>query len=204
MGSRDIHTAAMNTIHTNTVRANDFQIHTIETAPEQSKAALQGLQTNFGLIPNVAATMAGSPVLINAFIGTFGNFHGGSFDERQKQVLLLTNAVALRCHWTVAFHSTIALKSGVAESDVAAIRAGALPSDPKLSALSALTRALVETKGRGLSDDVERFVAAGYTQPQVLEVIAGIAISTMAAITGSMAETPIEEPFRAQAWAAAS
>jgi alkylhydroperoxidase family enzyme len=182
---------------------NDFQIHTIETAPEQSKAALQGLQQNFGLIPNVAATMAGSPVLLNAFIGAFGNFHGGTFDERQKQVLLLTNAVTLGCHWTVAFHSTIALKAGVAESDVIAIRGGALPADPKLAALSALSRSLVETKGRASVADVDRFVAAGYTRSQVFEVIAGIAISTMAGITGSMACTPIEEPFKAQAWAAA-
>jgi alkylhydroperoxidase family enzyme len=187
----------------NNLQTSEFQVHTIETAPEQSKPALQGLQQNFGLIPNVAATMAGSPVLINAFIGAFGNFHGGSFDERQKQVLLLTNAVALRCHWTVAFHSTIALKAGVAGSDVAAIRAGALPAQSNLSALSALTRALIETKGRAAADDIERFVAAGYTRSQVLEVIAGIAISTMAAITGSMAGTPIEEPFEAQAWSAA-
>jgi len=189
----------MNNIQTGTIQTNHFQIHTIETAPEQSKAALQGLQQSFGLIPNVAATMAGSPVLINAFIGSFGNFHGGSFDDRQKQVLLLTNAVALQCHWTVAFHSTIALNVGVAERDVTAIRGGALPADPKLSALSALTRALVETKGRAVSDDVERFIAAGYTPSQVLEVIAGVAISTMAGITGSMAQTPIEEPFKAQA-----
>ncbi len=68
--------------------------------------------------------------------------------------------------------------------------------------MSALTRALVETKGRAAADDIERFVAAGYTQSQVFEVIAGIAISTMAAITGSMAGTPIEEPFEAQAWSA--
>jgi alkylhydroperoxidase family enzyme len=182
---------------------NDFQIHTIETAPEQSKAALQGLQQNFGLIPNVAATMAGSPVLINAFIGAFGNFHGGSFDERQKQVLLLTNAVTLGCHWTVAFHSTVALGAGVAVSDVAAIREGKLPADPKLAALAALARTLVESKGHAAAAEVDRFVAAGYTRSQVFEVIAGIAISTMAGITGSMARTPIEEPFKSQAWAAA-
>jgi alkylhydroperoxidase family enzyme len=188
----------MNNLHT-----NEFQIHTIETAPEQSKAALQGLQQNFGLIPNVAATMAGSPVLINAFIGAFGNFHGGSFDEREKQVLLLTNAVTLGCHWTVAFHSTVALKAGVAVSDVDAIRRGALPADPKLAALSALTRSLVESKGHAAADDIERFITAGYTRSQVFEVIAGIAISTMAGITGSIARTPIEEPFRAQTWAAA-
>jgi alkylhydroperoxidase family enzyme len=179
---------------------DNFQIHTIDTAPEQSKPALQGLQEALGMIPNAAATMAGSPVLINAFVASFGNFHGSSFDETQKQVLLLTNAVTLGCQWTVAFHSTIALKVGVAESDVTAIRGGELPADPRLSALSALTRSLVASQGRAATAEVARFLAAGYTRSQVLEVIAGIAISTMAGITGSVARTPVEDPFKAQAW----
>jgi alkylhydroperoxidase family enzyme len=179
---------------------DNFQIHTLETAPEQSKPALQGLQDALGMIPNAAATMAGSPVLINAFVASFGNFHGSSFDEKQKQALLLTNAVALGCQWTVAFHSTIALKVGVAESDVIAIRGGELPADPQLSALSALTRSLVASHGRESTAEVARFLAAGYTRSQVLEVIAGIAISTMAGITGSVARTPVEAPFKSQEW----
>jgi alkylhydroperoxidase family enzyme len=179
---------------------DNFHIHTIETAPEQSKPALQALQDALGMIPNAAATMAGSPVLINAFVASFGNLHGSSFDEKQKQVLLLTNAVTLACEWTVAFHSTIALKVGVAESDVIAIRGGELPADPKLSALSALTRSLVASHGRASAVEVGRFLSAGYTRSQVLEVIAGIAISTMAGITGSVARTPVEDPFKAQAW----
>lgn len=37
--------------------------------------------------------MAESPVLANGFIGAFGNFHGGTFTNAERQVLLLTNAV---------------------------------------------------------------------------------------------------------------
>lgn len=36
----------------------NYQIHTIESAPEKSKASLQGLKQAFGLVPNLAATMA--------------------------------------------------------------------------------------------------------------------------------------------------
>lgn len=177
-----------------------YRIHTVDTAPEQSKPALQGLKQSFGFVPNAAATMAGSPVLINAFISSFGSFHGGSFGEAEKQVLLLTNAVTLECRWTVAFHSTIALKAGVGAHDVAAIRRGDIPTDRKLAALSALARTLIETKGRAVDAEIDKFVAAGYTQTQVLEVIAGIAISTMAGLTASVAKTPVEDLFKAQAW----
>ena len=177
-----------------------FRIHTIDTAPEGSKQSLQALQKNFGFIPNAAATMAGSPALINAFIGAFGSFHGAGFNEVEKQTLLLTNAVALRCAWTAAFHSTLALKTGVAPADVAAIRDQRLPADPKLAALSALARALIEHKGHGADAAIERFGAAGYASAQVLDVVAGIAVSTMAALTATMAQTPVEDLFKAQSW----
>jgi alkylhydroperoxidase family enzyme len=180
-----------------------FQIHTVESAPEGSKPALAGLKKNFGFIPNAAATMAESPSLINAFIGAFGSFHGGTLDEKEKQVVLLTNAVTFECEWTTAFHSTLALKSGVAERDVAAIRNGKLPQELKLAALSGMAKALIERKGHAIESDVARFLSAGYVQSQILEVIAGVAISTMAAFTANLANTPVEELFEAQAWKAA-
>ena len=89
---------------------HQYRIHTLESAPEESRAALQGLEQAVGLIPNLAATMAELPTLVNGFVGPFGNFHGGSFSGPQKQVLLLTNAVTNTCAWAIAFHSTLALK----------------------------------------------------------------------------------------------
>lgn len=182
----------------------DFTIHTIESAPEKSKPMLQGLKQNFGFIPNAAATMAGSPALIGAFVGAFGNFHGSSLSEAEKQVVLLTNAVTLRCAWTVAFHSTMAQRAEVDASDIAAIREGRLPGDPKHAALSRIARALIEKHGHLGDDYLGQFSAAGYSPSQVFDVIAGIAISTMAALTSSLAQTPVEERFQAQVWCAAS
>ena len=179
----------------------NFIVHTIESAPERSKQPLQVLKQRFGYIPNVAAVMAESPVLINAFIGGFGNFHGGGFSESEKQALLLTNAVTLKCPWTVAFHSTEALKEGVSESDVKAIRDGTLPKDARYSALSGIAKALIEKRGNVTEADVERFTSAGYSELQILEVITGIGISTMAATTGNMAATPVEDRFKEQTWA---
>src|SRR5262245_22523830 len=99
-----------------------YRAHTIDSAPEGSRTALEGLQKGLGLIPNLAATMAESPILIRGFVGAFTNFHGGTFTAGQRQTLLLTNAVANTCPWAVAFHSTLALKEGVAAAHVQAIR----------------------------------------------------------------------------------
>jgi AhpD family alkylhydroperoxidase len=179
-----------------------YRVHTIESAPENSRQALRGLQQNFGLIPNLAATMAESPALVNSFVATFGNFHGGTLTGGQRQVLLLTNAVTNACAWAVAFHSTVALREGIAIEDVQAIRERRLPADRKLAALSALTRALIDKRGHLDERELGAFAAAGFGADQVLEVIAGLAVSVMANYAGNITQPPVEAAFQAQLWTA--
>lgn len=179
---------------------NPFPVHTLTTAPEKAKASLEGLQKTFGIIPNLAATMATSPTLVNGFVGALVNFLGGSFDGRERQVVLLTNAVMNRSAWAVAFHSTAALKEGVSEQDVKAIRSGGLPENTKHRALSSVTRALVERRGHLEPRDLEAFTAAGYSHAQLLEVIAGQGASMMANYAGNITHPPVETPFAAQQW----
>jgi len=172
-----------------------YRVHTLSSAPDRSKPALEKLREAFGAIPNLAATMAESPVLLNGFVGAFGNFHGGRFSSAERQVLLLTNAVGNRCAWAVAFHSAMALKEGVAPPEVAAIREGRLPAEPRLAALSGASRALQEKRGH-----VEARELAGLSPEEVLEVVAGIAVSAMANYAGNLTSPPLEPAFQGQAW----
>jgi hypothetical protein len=55
-----------------------FPVHTIESAPEQSKPYLEKLQGTFGMIPNILGAMSASPVLIGSLVGLFQKVHGGS------------------------------------------------------------------------------------------------------------------------------
>src|SRR5580698_1038995 len=132
-----------------------FPVHTLDSAPEHSRQALQSLQAAFGMIPNIAGAMATSPVLINGLVAIFGNVHGGSFTEPQIQAVLLTDAVANACTWAVAFHTALALKEGVDPKDVQAIRERRLPKDAKLAALSALAKTMIEKRGRLDDQDVD-------------------------------------------------
>jgi len=178
----------------------NFPVHTIDTAPERSKPAMQQLQSAFGMIPNIAGVMATSPVLINSLVGLFGNVHGGSFTEAQVQIVLLTDAVTNASAWAVAFHTALALKEGIDPADVQAIREGRLPKDSKLAALSALARTMIEKRGRLDDQDVDRFISAGFGKDHALEVVAIVAASTITNYTGSITKTPLDAPFQAHAW----
>jgi alkylhydroperoxidase family enzyme len=94
----------------------------------------------------------------------------------------------------------MALKVGVTAADVAAIRGGGFPADPKLAALARLARQLVARHGHVDHGELEAFVAAGYTHRQVLEAVTGIGVSTMAALVGNLAGTPVEAALQANAW----
>jgi alkylhydroperoxidase family enzyme len=177
-----------------------YSIHTIESAPAQSKPVLQQLQQAFGLIPNVAAAMAASPVLINGFIGLFERVHASSLTEAQIQTLLLTNAVTNASEWPVAFHTALALKQGVHPADVDAIRHGGLPNNVGLASLSTLARTLIEKRGRLAESDQRRFFEAGFSSEQMLEVIAVVAASTITNYTGSVTKPVLEAPFEKFVW----
>ncbi len=180
----------------------NIPVHTLESAPDRSKPAMQQLQSAFGMIPNLIGAMSTSPILIDSLVGLFGKVHGGSFTEAQVQIILLTDAVTNASAWAVAFHTTLALKEGIGPADVQAIREGRLPKDSKFAALSALAKTMIEKRGHLNDEDVDRFLAAGFGKDHLLEVIAAVAASTITNYTGSITKPSLEAPFQAHAWAA--
>ncbi|MGF6770385.1 alkylhydroperoxidase family enzyme [Paraburkholderia sp. GAS199] len=179
-----------------------FHIHTIESAPEQSKPVLRQLQQSFGFVPNIAGAMAESPVLIDAFIGVFQRVHAGSFTEAEIQTLLLTNAVTNACTWAVAFHNALALQQGLTAADVDAIRAARAPEDRRYAALSTLTKTAIQKRGHLDDDDLHAFIEAGFRRDQVLELLAVLAASTITNYVGNITQPPLESQFQVHAWRA--
>jgi hypothetical protein len=94
----------------------------------------------------------------------------------------------------------MALKEGVSVEDVQAIRERRLPKDPKYAALSRLTRALIDKRGQLDEGDLSTFTGAGFGPAQVLEAIAGLAVSVMANYAGNITKPAVEAPFQPQTW----
>lgn len=177
-----------------------FPVHTIESAPENSRASLKALQSAFGRIPNIAGAMATSPVLVESLVDLFGKVHGGNFAEDHIQIVLLTDAVVNESRWAVAFHSALALQEGIAVTEVDAIRNGHLPNDAKFAALSFLARALIEKRGHLTQQDMDQFLGADFDKEHLLEVIAIIAASTITNYAATITNPPLEEDLKQHLW----
>jgi uncharacterized peroxidase-related enzyme len=176
-----------------------FTVHTLESAPAGSKPALQKLKESVGLIPNLAATMANAPALIEAFVAVRAAYQNSSLSAIEREVVTLTNAVANNCTYCVAAHSTFAKMANMPPDVLAALRAGKSPAEPRLQALSDFTRKLTTARGQLSEADLEAFLAAGFTAAQALEVIVGGAVSLLANYTNHLAPAPLDEFLQPQA-----
>ena len=178
----------------------NYPLQTIASAPEKSKPALEQLQEAFGILPNLPAVIANSPKLINALVGLFAQVHSPGLSEAENQIVLLTDAVTNSSAYAVAFHTTLALQQGIRSEETSAIREGHLPKDRRFAALSNLAKTLIEKRGHLSEQELNSFIAAGFTKEQVLEVIAIVAASTITNYTGTIANPPLEEAFQEHAW----
>ncbi len=187
--------------HTRTMTS--YQIHTADTAAEAAKEPLKVLEGAFGFVPAGAGLMANSPALINTFFSAFGHFRGGgTFGPDERQVLLLSNAVANRSEWAVAFHTLESLQDGVEPAVVEAIRQGEVPGNRRMAALSTFTRSLIEKRGHVDDAEVVAFKSAGFTEEQVFEVITAVAISAMTNYTANFTWPPLEDAVAPHVWKA--
>jgi AhpD family alkylhydroperoxidase len=179
---------------------SNFPVHSIATAPENSKPVLEQLQKGFGFIPNLAGVIANSPKLLTAFSGVFQQVHSSSLTEPEIQIVLLTDAVTNACEYAVAFHTALGQQAGVSGEETEAIRAGRAPKDARFAALSLLAKTLIEKRGHVSKLELDSFLAAGFSKEQIFEVIAIVAASTITNYAGTIAQPPLEDQFQQFAW----
>lgn len=177
-----------------------YPIHSIESAPEDSRPLLRDLKESVGMVPNLAAAMAESPQLLKGFLAVRDIYHGGTFTPGEIQVLSLTAAFENGCAWCMAFHTMLARKEGVSQESVEALRDGRSPVEPRLGVLSDFARRMVRQRGAIGSADLERFCGADYTPAQALEVVLAMGFSLMANYAGHLANAPLNEPMKPYAW----
>ena len=185
--------------YTMTTKLN-YPAHTLASAPENSKPALEQLEKAFGVIPNIAGAIANSPKLINSLVGVFQQVHSSSFTEQEIQIVLLTDVVVNSCTYAVGFHTALATQQGVGSEETGAVRERRAPKDKRLAALSNLAKTLIEKRGHLSAQELDAFIAAGFTKEQVLEVIAIVAASTITNYAGTIANPSLDEAFQSYAW----
>lgn len=181
---------------------NAFTLHTAETAPEKSKAIINGAKKQMGMVPGLYAIMAESPELLNAYTQLHQLFTSASFDAEELTVVWQTINVEHECHYCVPAHTGIAHSMKVDPALNEALRNDEAMPTEKLQALKDFTLTVVRERGNVSESDLEAFFKAGYSQQQVLEVILGLSQKVISNYVNHIAKTPVDKVFEKFVWSA--
>ena len=174
--------------------------HTIDSAPEKSKALLQNSIDSFGWIPNQSAYMAESPALLAAYQQAHDLFIDSSLDEAEKAVVWITCGVENNCTYTVQAHAFIALSKGVDARVVEAAAHDPDNLDDLLRALYNFTQEVIHCGGRLKRQEIEAVLHAGFSKQNMLDVILGVSQKHMSTILNSIAITEVDHRFKWEAF----
>ena len=170
---------------------------TDENATGEAKTILDASIALRGRASNLYRTMANSEGLLSTYAHGYKAFREGSgFSSHEQEVVLLTISRENGCHYCTAVHSFVADKALKLDPDIlAAVRAGTPLADAKLQALAVFTSRLVETRGLISKEEAATFLAAGYSEQQILEIILAISIKTLSNYSNHIFHTELDDAF---------
>lgn len=168
-------------------------VPTHETAPAASQPLLDAVKKQLGVVPNSFRLVALSPAALQGLLGLSGAL-AKALDLKTRERIALAIAQSNGCDYCLSAHTYIGLN--LAKIDVAEIalnRKGA-SAEPKANAAVAFAVKVNEARGKVSDADLQAVTDAGYTDAQIVEIIAVVAENIFTNLINIVAGTEIDFP----------
>lgn len=162
-------------------------------APQQSAELLAAVRQQMGGVPNIVATLAQSPAALGGFLGLSGALAGGRLPAALREQIALAVAGANRCDYCASAHTALAGKAGVPAEERRKNLRGEASEQRAQAALRFATR-IVVTRGHVSDDDLAAIRDAGFSDEEVVEVVANTALNLFTNYFNHIAATEIDFP----------
>ena len=164
-----------------------------EAAPAASKPLLDAVEKQLGVVPNLFRLVALSPAALQGFLGLNGAL-GKALDVRTRERIALAVAQINGCDYCLSAHSYLGLNlAKIDAAEIALNRQGA-SSDAKANAAVAFAAKVVKSRGKIVDADLQAVRAAGFTDAQIVEIVAVVAENVFTNFVNIVAQTEIDFP----------
>src|SRR4051812_34187470 len=168
-----------------------FQIHDELTAPEGSLAVLRGALAGGGQLPNFLGVLAGAPAALRAYARFRSELRRGALPHATLERIALAVAGHRNSQPGLAVRARTARDAGLTVDEVT--RARAFDSaDEREAALLRYLEPLVRAGGQPPLHLHEEAREAGWSDEQLLEAIAYIALETFTAMVNVAGDVPVD------------
>ncbi len=162
-------------------------------ATGQAKQLLDAVNEKYGMVPNLARTLANSPAALQGYLALGEALDGAALSAKLREQIALTVSQANGCDYCVAAHCAIGKSVGLSDSELTDARQSSSP-DSKVDAVLNLARRLVEDRGWVTDEDLDRVRRAGYGDGEIAEIVAIVAWKTFANYFNHVAGTDVDFP----------
>ena len=167
---------------------------TIEDAPEAARPLLEGVKKQIGSAPNLFRLVANSPAALEGFLGLSGALAKGALPAATRERIALAVAEINGCGYCLAAHTYIGKNvARLDDGEIAANRAGT-SNDAKADVAVRFAAKIAKDRGQVGAEDVDDVKAAGYSDAEIVEIVAHVALNTLTNYVNEVLDTEVDFP----------
>lgn len=167
---------------------------TVEAAPAAAQPLLEAVKKQLGSVPNLFRLAANSPAALEGYLGLNGALGKGSLAPQTRERIALAVAEINGCGYCLSAHTYIAKNlAKLDEAEISANRSGT-SRDVKADAAVRFATKIVRERGHVSDADIQAVKAAGYTDADIVEIVAHVALNTLTNYLNEVGKTTIDFP----------
>jgi alkylhydroperoxidase family enzyme len=158
-----------------------------------AKDLFESIQLRLGRVPNMLRLMANSPVILESYLGFTDAFQKGRMTARLRGLLTATMAELTGGDYIMSFAYVLGRREGLTEEELAEARR-IESSDARTRAALQFAAKIVNDRGRVAASEVEKLRESGYSDEEIVEIIAFVGLSIFRNYFNLVAGTEIDFP----------
>lgn len=161
--------------------------------PVASQELLGQIHKAFGATPNMFKAVSNSPAALKSMWGSFGALGGGTLGAKLGEQIAVAIANRNRCEYCLAAHTVLGKGAGATSEEMAAAQMGR-SADVKTAVALVFVLKVVSDRAQINAADIAALREVGFTDEQVVEMIAHIALNLFTNYINVALDVPVDFP----------
>jgi uncharacterized peroxidase-related enzyme len=168
-------------------------VPTREAAPEASKPLLDAVEKQLGVVPNLFRLVSLSPPALQGYLGMNGAL-AKTLDLKTRERIALAVAQVNECDYCLSAHTYLGLNLAKIDAGEIALNRRGGSSDAKANAAVSFAAKVTQSRGSISDADIQTVKAAGFTDAQIVEIVAVVSENVFTNFVNKVAQTEIDFP----------
>ena len=164
-----------------------------DDVPEASKPVLDAVQKQLGAVPNMFRLIASSPATLQGFTANNAAL-GKVLDLKTRERIALAIAQVNGCDYCLSAHSYLGLNLAKISPEEVSLNRGGASGDTKANAAVRFAVKIARERGQVGDADIRAVREAGFSEGQIVEIIAVVAENFFTNLLNVVADTDIDFP----------